>query len=481
MEIVGREKEIAELEDAYREDGFRFAAIYGRRRVGKTYLVSSLFRERLCFHHVALSTSDEEDEEPRNGQKSPLEMQLQAFRASLLLWGYPQKKAFANWVEAFTALLGFLKGKQGDGKKVIFIDELPWLDTRKSRFIEAFSWFINTASSVIPNTLVIVAGSSTSWMLDEVIHSTGGLYDRVTNPIHLSPFSLRETESYFRNKGMEMSRLDVARIYMVFGGIPFYLNFLHRGESLPEFVNRMLFARDAKLAKEYGRLFRSSFDSDKLAKEVAEFIGKRNEGYTRKQIVEGLKKADGATFSRVFDALEEGNFIVRYVPYGESKKQARYKLIDPFVRFYMRFGKNKTTLDTDYFDSEKESDFVGGAFENLIAMHLDNVKRALGVSGVRGMRFSYSIEREGDKPGAQIDLIIERKDKVIDLCEAKFRQEIYRQSEADHLNLENKIRRVKEKNPRCQVSPILITCFGLSYSGYHSDFDKVITLEDLFR
>lgn len=477
MKLIGRKKEIQELEKAYRSGQFEFIALYGRRRVGKTYLVSQVFEDRISFRHAA-SPNDEE----RQDEKGLLKMQLEVFYGSLLAQGLKESKKPNSWVEAFLLLIRLFEGKDPAERWVIFLDEFPWMDTKRSNFIEAFSWFLNFWAANQKNLMIIAAGSSTSWMLNNLIHSTGGLYNRVTNPIRLSPFRLQETEQFFREKGFDLSRYSIARIQMAFGGIPYYLNFLDRGEGLSRFVDRMLFEKGAKLGLEYDTLFRSSFEKGDLARKIAEYLGKRSSGYTRKEIVEGLKISDGKAVKDALDALQEGDFVLEYVPYKEAQNKKRYRLIDPFCIFYLHFVAGKRSLDPSFFaDSVEPNSWIGAAFENLCAAHLEQIKRALVISKLSSIEFSLVFPKEEDKKGAQVDLVLVRKDRIVNLCEMKFYGKPYVQTEKEHHSLTNRVARLKETLPATySIAPVLITVFEPSSGGYPDDYVQVLTLDDLF-
>ena len=285
MTIIGREKELTELENLYQSKKPEFLAIYGRRRVGKTYLVYECFQDRFAFYASAISPINNNAMSP----KEALEEQLNNFYKVLLQYGLSESKKPQDWFEAFDLLSQLLDLKDdGTSKKVVFLDEIPWFDTKGSNFISAFENFWNQKGSHDPRLLLIVCGSANSWMLDELINSHGGLYNRVTYEIHLEPFNLRECQELLELNQIKMSSYDLAQTYMIFGGIPYYLNYLKKDLSLVQNVDELFFSNNAKLANEYDRLFSSMFKNANKCKDIVELLAKRNYGYTRKEIIEKL-------------------------------------------------------------------------------------------------------------------------------------------------------------------------------------------------
>ena len=476
MKIIGRKKEIEQLEKIYDSHKNEFVAITGRRRVGKTYLVSQLFENRITFYHVGISPNKLKEDEKRR----KIDVQLEAFYASLLIRGYKNNKRPKNWFEAFSMLIDFLESKKDEERILIFIDELPWLDTPKSNFISAFEWFWNIYGANKSSLMLITCGSSTSWMLNKVINSHEGLYDRITYSIHLSPFTLGECEQFFNEKGYHLSKYMIATVYMVLGGIPYYLNYYQPTQSINQTIDELFF-KGGKLSLEYDNLFESSFDKEKLTRRIVEFLADRKKGYTRKQLVESLDISDGDDVGSVLKALINSDFIREYTPYGESKKNKYYKVIDSFCLFYIHNVKNNTSIDKNPFNDDASSKWIGSAFENICAYHLDTIKNKLGINGIKTLQFSLFVEPDEENRGAQIDLLIERKDKTIHLIEMKFYDKEFSVDKSYHLNLMNKIDRVKSlsKN-RSTIYLNLVTTFGLSKNEYFGDFVECITLDDLF-
>lgn len=235
--IIGRDKEIKELVELYNSDKSEFVAVYGRRRVGKTFLIDEALKGKITFRHAGLSPVDEE------GKKNSLKDQLKHFYFSLQMQGMKKSKCPSSWMEAFFMLSQLLEAKDNGKRQVVFLDELPWMDTPRSGFITAFEGFWNTWGCHRDNLMLVVCGSANSWMLDNLVNSHGGLYGRTTYEVKLSPFKLGECEQFLKKKGIRMSRYDIVQSYMVLGGIPYYLGYMKKGLSLAQNIDLLFLKR----------------------------------------------------------------------------------------------------------------------------------------------------------------------------------------------------------------------------------------------
>ncbi|MDO4961498.1 MAG: ATP-binding protein [Eubacteriales bacterium] len=479
--MIGRKNEIEELNDIYCSNRAQLVAIYGRRRVGKTFLVDNAFEGRITFQHAGLSPV----EALKGTSTSPLKAQLQHFFNSLILYGMEKCDCPTNWLDAFLMLEILLEKKNENHKKqVVFIDELPWMDTQKSGFITAFEGFWNTWGCHRKNLIVVVCGSATSWISDHLINNHGGLYNRLTAEIKLSPFTLAECEQYFMSENIKMSRYDIAQAYMITGGIPYYLSYFKKGKSLPQNIDSLFFAKNAKLKNEFERLFSSVFKSPDTMMAIIRILALKNAGYTRSEIAEKLGHAAGGNLSKALYALVESDFIVKYVPFGYSKRQEHYKLIDPFCMFYLHFVENQTKLNENFWQQNsllpKVVSWRGFSFENLCFNHIGAIKRKLEIGGV-STEYSAWSKREDDADGMQIDLILERKDNVVNMCEIKYYGNEFTVSKEYYRTLLNRQEILSHAIPRKSIiHNTLITTYGLKENEYSSIFDNVVTLDDLF-
>ena len=353
----------------------------------------------------------------------------------------------------------------------------------RSGFMTAFEGFWNNWCCHRKNLMLVVCGSASSWVLDKLINNHGGLYGRVTHAIKLMPFTLRECEEYLASRGVRLSRYDVAQSYMVLGGIPYYLGYFEDGLSLAQNVDRVFFSRRAILRDEYDRLFASVFGDPEYMKSVVGLLCTRRAGLTKKEICEGLGVSDGGRLTKALGALVASDFVVRYVPFGVSRRQEHYKLVDLFCKYWQRFVRDSGSLDERFWQSGQTSPAIsawrGLSFELVCFNHIGQIKRALGIEGVRTSHSAWSVR--DDDGGAQIDLLIERGDNVLNSCEIKFVGDEFRVDAAYHRVL---LRRqgllAGLVSPKVSVKDVLITTFGLVYNEYGGVFSNVVTLDDLF-
>lgn len=475
--IVGRQKEQQELLDLYNSGRPELVVVQGRRRVGKTYLVRELFDSKLAFYHTGLSPADMDDQ--GNGL---LKMQLTNFYSSLVRYGY-NGPAPTTWLEAFDKLRDLLGARSSDERLVVFIDELPWMDTPRSCFVTAFEHFWNGWGAGQANLMLIVCGSSTSWINDKIINNKGGLYNRLTAEIVLLPFTLGECEQLYAHLGIAMSRFDQLQAYMITGGIPYYIGLMDKKYSLAQNVDNLFFARNAKLRNEFWRLFNSLFSTPDDYAAIVQLLGTKRIGYTRKEIADKVSTAYGGGLTTILRALEAGCFIEAYTPYGGSSREVRYRLVDPFCLFYTRFLAGKKSSDPRFWQNNLLQPALtawrGFAFENVCALHIDRIKQALGISGVHTECSSW-ISKTSTR-GAQIDLVINRADHVVNICEMKFTADDFRIDKSYDAELRHKLTAfIEETRCRSSVHLTLVTTYALARNEYSGRVQSVVTMDDLF-
>lgn len=476
--MVGRIQEIKELNRLYSGNKAELVAVYGRRRVGKTYLVDETFGDKITFRHVGLSPADEDS-------KGLLNLQLNHFYNSLELQGMEKCDKPNNWLDAFLLLEKFLQSKDDGNRQLVFLDELPWMDTPRSGFIRAFEAFWNTWGCHRKNLMVVVCGSANSWIQDKLLNNHGGLYNRVTYEIKLSPFNLKECEDFYKSNGVILSRYDIAQSYMVLGGIPYYMGYVNPGLSLVQNIDNMFFKKNAVFKDEYNRLFASVFVNPEAVKSIVQLLYTRNAGFTRKEIIEKLGIKDGGRLSSNLNALISSDFIIKYVPFGHGKREEHYKLTDPFCMFYLHFIWNRKKLSEKFWQQNVTSSFVsiwrGFAFENVCFNHIEQIKRSLGISGVITEASAWS-KKDDDADGTQIDLLISRNDNVINMCEIKYYNGEFKVNKDYYLKLLNRQAILAENvSTRIAIHITLITTFGLTTNEYSGAFTNVIVLDDLFK
>ena len=470
--MIGRKEETKTLLRALSRHESQFVAVYGRRRVGKTYLVRKVFGNEFAFYHTGIFDGSFRE-------------QLDEFRESLEEHGLTDCPKLANWRDAFRELRRLLSAKPA-GKKIVFIDELPWMDTRNSRFVQQFDKFWNKWASARDDIVLVACGSAASWMIKNVINDYGGLHNRITDSISVKPFTLKECEEYSRELGLSMSRREIAECYMVFGGIPYYWSYLQKEQSLAQNLDRLLFAKDGKLRNEFARLFKSLFREDKMHREVIESLGRREAGKTREEILSDVSFSDGGKFSECLSALEECGFVRSFSAIGRTAKGTMFQLVDNFTLFHLEFLSGKIDAGEGFWTSTVtdpiQANWRGRAFERLCLMHEAQIKAALGIAGVRTNVNSWSHAPTPEHPeGAQIDLLIDRADNVINLCEMKYSHGAYDLTPAECEKLLH--RRdvfIAVTGTRKSVHLTMVTPNGVADSPQRHEFQSEGTLDDLF-
>ena len=466
-ELIGRQQEIAILQKCMNSGVAEFIAVYGRRRIGKTFLVKQFFNEKFDFYLTGMY----------NGSR---ETQLTLFSESLYHHTGLVQSIPKNWLEAFGQLRSYLSTLRRKKKVVVFLDEMPWLDTPGSRFISALEYFWNSWGSDQHNLKLIACGSATTWMMNKLIGNHGGLHNRLTERIHLFPFTLAETEAYFKSRGIVLNRHQIIEAYMIVGGVPFYLSKFSRSEGLPQNIDRLLFRRgDAEMRSEYDFLFRSLFNDGEHYHRIVELLATRAKGMTRIEIQQALGLKSGGGITEMLENLEHCDFIRKYAPFGKKERTALYQLTDFYSLFYLHFvkhfnGRNEHLWST-FVDSPQHRAWSGYAFEMVCLIHAAQVKRALGISGVATDICSWS----GD--GAQIDLLLDRRDQVVNLCEAKYALAPYELTRdyAMHL-LERREEFRRQTRTRKALHLTMMTTYGVKHNAYWNDIQSEVTMDDLF-
>lgn len=476
--IVGRRYEQKLVKEYYDSPKSELVAVYGRRRVGKTFLIKKSFGEEFDFWFTGLY------ETSRN-------IQLRQFGKELARRAGKELPVPKDWFEAFDRLREYLQSL-GKEKVTVFLDELPWMDTKKGSFLPAFSYFWNMWPESSVKLKLYVCGSATTWMLDKFVGDKGGLYGRVCRAIYLEPFSLAETESFLRDvKHMELSRRQTAELYMIMGGIPYYLDMLDRDLPLSKNIDRLFFSNGALLKNEYDFLFRSLFRESKAYQKVVEALSTKLRGLTREEILAETKIPAGGTVTEILDNLCTCDFIRKYSSIGKKEKECLYQLTDLFSLFYLKFVQKNSSQDESFwsnmaFSGEKAA-WSGYAFEQVCLHHIWQIKSRLGINGVLSNVYSWSVKggtaSDGTEwKGAQIDLLIDRKDDIINACEMKFVTEEYVISKAYEEQLRDRLALFKRSSKtRKAVACTFVTTFGVKKNSHSGIVSSEVTLDDLFH
>ena len=416
-----------------------------------------------------------------------MEQQLASFYSSLVRYGSKSKKVPSSWLEAFDALINLLEEQDADKRQVIFIDELPWLDTPRSGFVTALEHFWNGWASARRDIVLIVCGSATSWMMDKLINNHGGLYGRLTHRLFLQPFSLGESEAFLNTKGMMLSRYELAELYMILGGIPYYLNLLDERLSLAQNIDRLLFNPNGQLYNEFTILYRSLFKDSEAYVKVVECLNERGYGMMRSEIADATGMKSGKSLTTILDNLESCGFIRKYVNYGCSTRKSLYQLVDFFTLFYFRFLRDSSFRNLLYWSKLQRTPrfyaWAGVSFEILAMNHIDRVKQRLGISGVATQLYSWRSKSDtgSAERAAQIDMVIERGDNTINLCEMKFSESEFAINKDYEKILRNKIVRfMEETKTRKSIQLTFISSYGLQRNMYSGIAQNEVVLNDLF-
>ncbi|MGN0237019.1 MAG: ATP-binding protein [Lepagella sp.] len=469
--LIGREEEIKLLHEAYDSAESEFVAIYGRRRIGKTYLVRETFQGKFTFSHSGVA-------------KLPTPKQLHAFYNSLVEQGYKPTRIPTNWLEAFHYLSMCLT-ERSEKKKVVFLDELPWMDTHKSDFLPAFEHFWNNWASARKDILLIVCGSATSWIINKIVNNHGGLHDRLSYSIKLNQFSLSECKKYAESMGVKMSQQQIVEAYMVFGGVPYYWSKLNKKFSLAQNIDRMFFVENAIFENEFDNLYSSLFRKPEPYIKLIAALGKKKIGMTREELSAHTGIAQNGNMSKYLSELTACGFIRSYTPYGKQSKYAVYQLIDNYTLFYYRFLASKKIKEENYWIKSQNTttyhNWCGLAFERVCLLHIRQIKKALGISNVISNEYSWRTPPYADLPGVEIDLLIDRADKAFNLCEMKYTTGKFTIDKKYSEVLRNKVQRLYDvTKTRNSVFLTMISANGLSANAYANDIAYTLTSDDLF-
>lgn len=466
--IIGRHEEMATLASCYESNKSELVIVYGRRRIGKTFLIRETFDNKFDFYLTGLYNKSKKK-------------QLENFSYALSEYSGETSETPSSWYEAFRLLKGYISNINHTGKKLIFLDEVPWMDNKRSDFVSALENFWNGWGAGQKDVMLILCGSATAWMMDKILGDKGGLFNRDTERIYLEQFTLKETEEFLHSNGVMLNRYEEAQCYMIMGGVPYYLAKVRRGMSLSQNIDNMFFKKNPLLKDEFNHLYNALFNKSEQYIKIAEMLSREPQGMTRSEIAQKLKLSKGGNLSKMLENMVNSD-LIRIDPYYERlKKDAVYQLCDFYTIFYFKFIKDGSN-DEKFWSNLAEgahSAWIGLAFEQLCFAHIRQMKMALGIIGVGSEYYAWRNNMAG---GAQIDLIIDRNDHIIDLCEMKFSKQEYFLTKDDVKSLENKRDNfVGLTSTKKAVHPVLVTTYGLKPNKYSTIIQNVIILNDLFE
>ena len=471
--LIGRDNERSTLQDALKSEYSQFIAVYGRRRVGKTFLIRESYNYKFAFQFTG-------------ADKTPTRKQLARFRNVLKQSGLKDIPQLTTWIDAFYELERYLDSMP-EGKKVVFFDELPWIDAPRSGFLSELESFWNGWASARKDIVLVVCGSATSWMVKKILKNKGGLHNRLTHRIALKPFPLMLCEKMAKSQGLSMSRMQILEAYMIFGGVPYYWSLIERGRSLTQEVDRLIFSEEGDLHDEFQLLYASLFRNPEPYVDVISALATKKMGMTREELSTALHVTSGGHFSEILEDLEWCGFIRKYTILGKKSKDSIYQLIDHFTLFYYEFIKDHDHADNFWQTMQGKPQYntwCGLAFERVCLWHVDQIKKALGISGVMTNVYSWRCEPDKNqgRPGVQIDMLIDRNDGIIDLCEMKHSNKEYAITSEVADSLERKKAVFTEVTGTDKaVHTVMVTTKGIAPGEYEWTAQNYVKLDDLFQ
>ncbi len=474
--IIGRDAEKNVLKKLLGSGEAELIAVLGRRRVGKTFLIRNYYRQQLVFECTGM-------------HEAALQEQLLNFSQSLqeAMQSAIPPATPGNWMQAFIFLSEWLQTKPAGNPSVVLFDEFPWMHTPRSGFLTAFAHWWNTWASRQPHLKVVICGSAASWMIENVLHNRGGLHNRVSRTLRLMPFNLKETEEYLVSRGIQLSRFQILQLYMAMGGIPQYLKQVEKGHSAAQVIDQLFFEKNGMLKEEFRVLYRSLFNNASHHEAIVRQLAKKPQGMSRAEIIAACRLTSGGTTSRLFDELEQSGFIAQYIPYERTLRDGIYKLSDEYSLFYLKFiDRKRSTGAGNWHTLSAEQSYrswSGYAFEAICQKHVQQVKNALGIGGVYTEASAWRCHPREGKTGAQIDLLLDRRDHCINICEIKFSEQPFVIDKKYAAELDNKLRAFREHtNTRKTIFPTMITTYGTRQNNhYTARIASEVIMEDLFR
>ncbi len=472
--IIGRTSEIASLNDAFTSKASEFVAVYGRRRVGKTFLIKQVFKNDICFELTGIQNATKQE------QLAHFYQTLQKLSSKKIKQPQP-----TTWLNAFDLLKDYVAGIKTKKKKVIFIDELPWIATQKTGFLQGLDYFWNSWAGWTGNIMLVICGSAASWIIEKILNNTGGLHNRVTKRIRLMPFNLHETKLFLQAQQVNYSHYELVQLHMVLGGVPHYLKEIKKSKSVAQNINDICFKKDGLLNNEFENLYNALFKNASQHINVVRALAKKQKGLTRNEIVVQTKMSSGGTISTVINELRESGFIEDYSPLEKKLKDTLYRLTDEYSLFYLKYieGTKTNTKDTwlKLMTSNSYKVWCGFAFENICLKHVSQIAKGLGIAGIYSRSASWL--NKSDTDGAQIDLLIDRADGVINICEMKFTNNIFIITKTYNEQLFNKLSVFRRyANPKKRVALCFITTYGLAQNmNSVSNVESSLTIDVLFE
>ncbi|WP_310555872.1 ATP-binding protein [Flavobacterium sp.] len=472
MIVAGREDEIQIMQNLLKKKDSEFLAVYGRRRIGKTYLIRQVFEQSIVF-------------EANGIHEKEMSQQLESFWMILLEVNPNERPSLPKtWLQAFSLLKNYINSIESKKKKIIFLDEIAWFETPRSGFLSALQNFWNLFCSKRKDIILIICGSSASWIIDKVINNKGGLHNRITSHIQLMPFTLQETKSFLELSNVKLTLKDIAMLYMSVGGVPYYLKDVKPGQSVPQILDDLFFKPQAILKNEFQNLYASLFKNSNLHIAIIKALATKAKGLTRNELLTATKLASGGSFTKLLDELTVCGFIKIIYPIDKNKEGFLYRLVDEYSIFYYKFLVNKKVNSNwlQFYNTQSYKIWTGYAFENLCFKHILNIKKALGINGIISNEYSWIYKENENQGGVQIDFIIDRSDNCINILELKFYDALFEMTKKYADEMHYKVSLFKEKTKsRKNIFTTLLTANGVKKNEYYlSAITNELKIEDLF-
>jgi hypothetical protein len=478
QKFIGREAELRLFSEALSSPSPELIAVFGRRRVGKTFLIRHACSKNIVFEFSGI-------------RETRTAYQLERFRSALekmFQLETPLVK-LTSWLHAFSLLSDLLEKMLSSSKKkkVVFLDEFPWMDSPRSGFVNAFDHFWNSWATKQSKLVVVICGSAASWMIQNIVRNKGGLHNRLTRRIRLAPFNLKETELFLQSQRIAFKRYQILQLYMMLGGIPDYLKELRRGESVEQAIDRLFFAQDGLLREEFENLYPALFEQPERHLDVVRVLADKPSGLTRNQLIEICDIESGGSTTKMLEELLESGFVQQYFPFGKATKDAIFKLSDEYTIFYLKFIENSKAIGEGAWLNKAQTPvyrtWCGLAFENICLKHISQIKKGLGISGIYTEQSIWRIEGKNEAKGAQIDLLLDRADNSINLIEIKFSNSEFVIDKKYAEELENKKRVFGDKtSTRKNLFLTMLTSYGVKKNDYfYNTIQKELTMDTLFE
>jgi len=474
MEIAGRHDERKILDWQHERAGSQFLAIYGRRRVGKTYLIRQHYAKDIVFSYTGLKDS---------GKRA----QLDNFYAGLLRQTKTKELPPKNWTQAFALLQEHIvKSKPRKNKKmVIFLDEIPWIDSKRSGFIPAFTSFWNSFCANRNDIILVICGSAATWIINKIVNNKGGLHNRITQALNLQPFDITEAKEMLSKQKVRLSHKDLVQLYMCVGGIPYYLSHIKPGRSIPQILDDLYYDKNAALSNEFDNLYQSLFDNHEDHTKITKALSSKNKGLSRKDIIKATGLPSGGGLTTTLDELIKCGFVTETADADKAKSGKLFRLSDEYTIFYYKFLQSRSGFSSGalLYNSQKFKIWAGFAFENFCIKNHNLIARAMGIEGVSYKVYSFLDRGAADSTGSQIDLVLDRNDNVTNLCEIKWRDDKYKMTKKDAESIRNKVNSFRRKTKSSKsIFTTLITANGSDKNMHYLELITLeITLQELMK